>query len=315
MAEHTGIEWTDTTWSCITGCERCSPGCAHCYAEVLTATRLKEQPKYKGLAIITASGEPHWTGDIRLHPDELLTPLRWRKPRKVFVNSMSDTFHHDVPESFLDQMFASMALAGQHIFQVLTKRALRMRAYLSGHGVQDRVYEAMELLAEKVGIADFLFDAWPLPNVWIGASVEDQQRADERIPWLCQTPAAVRFLSCEPLLGPVDLNFACEPRQSDGSLERGRYLKGVNALRESGIHWVIIGGESGRDARPCHVDWILDLVRQCQAAGVACFVKQLGGYVFAKGGDQITIRLKFRDSKGGDPSEWPEDLRVREFPA
>jgi len=466
---NTSIEWTDATWSPVTGCTKVSAGCKHCYAEGV-AERFWGERKFT---------------DVRCHPERLEAPLHWRKPRRVFVNSMSDLFHEDVPDEFIDRVFAVMALAPQHTFQVLTKRPERMRAWVSDPETPFRVTRAMDSLhgtpraAEEVRpIAGFpgyfasshgtiyserrghrrhmrpdygdqgharvqlhregesqrgkrmlvhrlvletfvgqppspdaqgrhldgnprnnaaenlswgeqgdnwgdskrhgthrryskldqaTVDAirsraaqgesgealgrefgvsgtqvrnivagrqwatkaligWPLPGVWLGVSVEDQRAADERIPLLLQTPAAVRFLSCEPLLGPLDLRSCLEDRKR----------------RHVGLDLVIVGGESGPNARPCDVAWVRSIVKQCEAAGLACFVKQLGALPFVGDGKHTHVAgqrgygvvcdqgdpcphcgkhpithwpsLVLRDRKGSDPSEWPDDLRVREFP-
>ncbi len=286
----TKIEWCDETWNVLTGCTRVSPGCENCYAERLAATRMKNHPRYHGVAKMTPAG-PRFTGEVREHHQLLDVPRRWRKPRMIFVSAQSDLFHPDVPAEFIAKVFATMAEARRHRFQVLTKRPER----------------AADLLNDPPGGT-----TWPLPNVWIGTSVEDQQRADERIPHLLNCPAAVRFLSVEPLLGPIDL------RLEDCWIPDDCY-----ELRER-LHWVIIGGESGPGARPMDIAWARSLVEQCRTAGVACFVKQLGARptgchdrVETRRARSTTYRFKpvrLRDRKGGDPSEWPEDLRVREFP-
>ena len=493
---NTSIEWTDATWSPVTGCTKVSAGCKHCYAEGV-AKRFWGDRKFT---------------DVQTHPDRLDAPLRWRKPRRVFVNSMSDLFHEDVPDEFIDRVFAVMALAPQHTFQVLTKRPERMRAWVSDPETPFRVTRAMDSLhgtpraAEEVRpIAGFpgyfasshgtiyserrghrrhmrpdygdqgharvqlhregesqrgkrmlvhrlvletfvgqppspdaqgrhldgnprnnaaenlswgeqgdnwgdskrhgthrryskldqaTVDAirsraaqgesgealgrefgvsgtqvrnivagrqwatkaligWPLPGVWLGVSAEDQATADERIPLLLETPAAVRFVSCEPLLGPIDVTVL---QRSDGwqvdSL-RGIYSHSCDegfdhpaAYEEvpGGPHldWVLVGGESGPNARPCDVAWIRSIVEQCGEAGLACFVKQLGAVPFVGDGKHTHVSgyrgygvvcdqgdpcphcgkhpitqwpsLVLRDRKGSDPSEWPDDLRVREFP-
>ena len=264
--------------------------------------------------------EPGHFTDVRTHPDRLDAPLRWRKPRKVFVNSMSDLFHDAVPDEFIDRVFAVMALAPQHTFQILTKRPERMRDYmlrLAGTpGCADQVSEAARAMGRSI-----TFMSWPLPNIWLGVSCEDQKTADERIPLLLDTSAAVRFLSCEPLLGPIDMRIAT--------------FNGADSIESlEGIHWVIAGGESGPGARPCDVAWVRSIVEQCKDAKVACFVKQLGAKPVARDRWDMTeeqfvaldasedgwseadgpVVLRLRDRKGGDPSEWPEDMRVREFP-
>lgn len=279
----TKIEWTDETWNPVSGCTKVSTGCKNCYAERVA------QRFWKGRKFT----------EVQMHADRLDQPLRWRKPRRVFVNSMSDLFHEAVPDEFIDEVFSIMMAAPKHTFQVLTKRPGRARAYMK--------LRAGALLEPHGDVGQRLFDLraaldstreWPPRNVWLGVSCEDQQRADQRIPQLLDTPAAVRFLSCEPLLAPIE--FSDVTKRSDAVQQLGK-----PAL--AGIDWVIVGGESGAGARPCYVAWIRSIVEQCKAAGVACFVKQLGAV--PRGGPWALM-----DSKGGDPAEWPEDLRVRQWP-
>lgn len=336
----TGIEWTDKTWNPVTGCAKVSEGCRNCYAEVMakrTFGRLyppvyDKHPDTKNdagpLRLTEVLGRSRRFTDVQCHPDRLDAPLRWRKPSKVFVNSMSDLFHPDVPNEFIDRVFAVMAYASfrwGHQFQVLTKRPDRMRAYLAD-GRQLRVCEALGGLAAEWGqtqreageSARAACLNWPLPDVWLGTSIEDQPTADARIPEVLATPAAVRFVSYEPALGPVD--FEAVPLPWPGCSTYG--LRGVLApvaLKETEpddwkywtrvqgrLNWVIVGGESGPKARLCDVAWIRSVVEQCKAAGTPCFVKQLGA--------NVRSRVRLRDPKGGDPAEWPEDLRVRQWP-
>ena len=208
MADGSAIEWTDATWNPIVGCSVVSPGCTNCYAMRVAGARTAHTAKYQGLTKPSKAG-PVWTGDVRLWERALTEPLRWREPRKVFVNSMGDLFHPAVPAEWIDRVFAVMALAPQHVFQILTKRPENMRAYvLDALGrVADRV-EAARSDRSAVGPLPHLAPGdqwWPLPNVWLGTSVEDQPRADERIPILLDTPAAVRWISAEPLIGAVDI--------------------------------------------------------------------------------------------------------------
>lgn len=242
-------------------------------------------------------------------------PLRWKRPRRVFVNSMSDLFHEDVPVDFIADVFAVMRDAKQHTFQVLTKRPERMRSFVN-EWIKDETPKEMP------------------PNVWLGVSVEDQKAADERIPHLFMTPAAVRFLSCEPLLGPVSImRYIGVPDRAkvgkigadhadfdplvgvllEQALDQGR--ASVHASSQM-LNWVIVGGESGPKARPCAVEWIRDLVKVCELHEVPVFVKQLGanstGWFDDEGPTDHAHQLK--DRKGGDPEEWPEDLRVRLYP-
>ena len=245
MADHSKIEWTDATWNPVTGCTEVSPGCDRCYAKTFAE-------RFRG-----APGHYFENGfDVTFRPDKLDQPLRWTRPSRVFVNSMSDLFHADVPDEFIVKVFAVMALADRHTFQLLTKRHGRMRSLLSSRKFR-------EALRCELGWPDLV--EWPLPNVWLGVSVEDQKRAGLRIPALLDTPAAVRFLSCEPLIGPVDLDgaaiawWACFPDEPTG-----------------GIDWVIVGGESGRGARTMNVEWARTLRDQCSAHGVAFHFKQWG---------------------------------------
>lgn len=262
MSAHTGIEWTDRTWNPITGCSEVSPGCANCYAARLTATRLSTHEDYKGLAVID-DGQARFTGELRFHADRLEEPLHWRKPSRVFVNSMSDLFHDGVLEDWLFSVFGVMALTQRHAFQVLTKRPEKMHSFLSDvEGAAGFVYRAFS----RIGAwptCDMAHE-WPLPNVWLGVSTENQNFAHERIPWLLDTPAAVRFISAEPLLGPIRL---------------GIYVyKNPNEQREL-LDWVIAGGESGPNARPMHPEWALSLRDQCVADGVPFFFKQWGSWI------------------------------------
>lgn len=256
------IEWTDVTWNPTRGCSRVSPGCEHCYAERMAHRLNHPGGAYEGLTRLTARG-PVWTGDVRLVNDQLEAPLRWRKPRMVFVDSMSDLFHEWVPFEFIDQVFAAMALCPQHTFQVLTKRPERMREYLSPLRVE-RVERQEETIAPELRC----WPEWPLPNVYLGVTAENQDAADARIPLLLDTPAAVRFVSAEPLLGAL-------------VLERlGRHWLGPpsqSAGMNYGLDWVIVGGESGPGARPMDGAWVRSIRDQCTAEVVPFFFKQWGG--------------------------------------
>lgn len=253
----TSIEWTERSWNPIVGCTKVSPGCAHCYAETM-ARRLKAmgRPEYQD----AINGNGKWTGRVTLVPERLDEPLRRKKPTVYFVNSMSDLFHEDVPDEFIYQVFARMILGSQHTYQILTKRPQRALNW----------FETFKPEARTNNVE------WPLSNVWFGVSVENQKAADERIPYLLQTPAAVRFLSCEPLLGPVDIS---EWLPSTQELTLG-FLGNHNPIFRKAtdcIGWVIVGGESGPHARPMHPDWARAIRDQCQVAGVPFFFKQWGG--------------------------------------
>jgi protein gp37 len=276
MGDKTGIEWTDATWNPVSGCSKVSQGCKHCYAEALFPR------PYPGRKFT----------DVRCHPERLKQPICWARPRRIFVNSMSDLFHELVPFEFIDQVFGVMAATPRHAYQILTKRPERMLEYLSlaTPGRMHRVWaaEAEFKRHERDGRVHV---TWPLANVWLGVSVEDQENLEARLPLLQQTPAAIRFLSCEPLLGPLE-------------------LKGVLSL-----DWIIVGGESGRDARPFNIEWARDLVRQCDQFDVPCFVKQLGASPHLQLSSSACVEpLSYIDRKGGDWDEWPADLRVRQFP-
>ena len=264
------IEWTDATWNPVTGCTKVSNGCKHCYAERV----------WKRLA-----GNPHCEyfkrefTNVKCHPDRLDQPLRWKKPRRIFVNSMSDLFHESIPFEFIASVFAIMSVTTRHTYQVLTKRPERMIEFFKWANA----YPPDEFLADEKIIdhwpeqvsykgSDNCGPLFPYKNVWLGVSVEDQQAADERIPLLLQTPAAVRWLSLEPLLGPVDFF-----KSSDNWLKQG-YKPWLNAPILTDIHWVVVGGESGPKARPMHPEWVRTIRAQCLAADVPFFFKQWGEY-------------------------------------
>lgn len=304
MAGRSRIEWTDSSWNPVRGCSRVSEGCRHCYAEPISARFSGPGLPFEGLATIVTrpngSKEARWTGKVRAASDEvLLQPLRWKRPRKIFVNSMSDLFHENLPDEVIDRVFAVMALCPQHTFQILTKRPERMRNYLQAPGVVRRVYElACDLVLahnlQVVLIAPGVdtrhappgqrveLDRWPLPNGWLGVSIEDQVTADTRTPYLLDTPAAVRFLSCEPLLGPIDVDGLCDGWKFFNPLSGHRWhdapddAAGGSDFAGERVQWVIVGGESGPDARPMHPDWARSLRDQCERAGVPFFFKQWG---------------------------------------
>jgi protein gp37 len=279
-------------------------------------------PHYAGLTMKTKAGAV-WTGKVAVAADNIfLAPLRWKKPARVFVNSMADLFHEDVPDEIIDRAFAVMALCPHLTFMVLTKRSKRMREYMSAPDVAARIWKAAGEIANdnerlylwalaKAGAYWGGATPLPLPNVWLGVSVEDQPRADERIPDLLATPAAVRFLSCEPLLDLVRIPDVIN-RGTDGIWLDPLRPKGL------GINLVIIGGESGPRSRPFALEWARSLVAQCKATGVAAFVKQLGAKPYEtplRSDPNYHRPLKLKDKKGGDMAEWPEDLRVRELPS
>jgi protein gp37 len=311
----TPIEWTDYTWNPIrarrtdplpqsaladgprtgTFCTRISPGCTHCYASVIN------KRFGNGLEYTVPNLER-----VEFFIDEkiMAEPLHRKKPARIFVGDMFDLFHEAIPDDLIGEVFAVMEQCCQHTFQVLTKRAERMRKILS---------EAADTAPQRYrGLL-------PLSHVWLGVSVEDQQRALERIPRLQETPAAVRFLSIEPQLEHIELGH--------DTPEVGwiSYLTGFDGCDPviPGIDWVICGGESGPGARPFNLAWAESLLEQCRAAGVPFFMKQLGSHpqVHSCRDESCTHpdcgmeTVRQHDRKGGEPSEWPESLRVREFPS
>jgi protein gp37 len=276
----TSIEWTEQTWNPVVGCSIVSPGCTNCYAMKMAARieAMGNQPRYAGTTK-NVNGNAVWTGKLAMVPDSaFLAPLRRKKPTTYFVNSMGDLFHEDCPDEWIDRVFAVMALAPQHTFQVLTKRAERMRQWFDGDRA-DRVGLAMLAIVDRIPHGHRRLP-WPLSNVWLGVSTERQQEADERIPLLLQTPAAVRFISAEPLLGPIDLtmihgrHWALTQHMNALSGTANPSLEGV--APKANLDWVIVGGESGAGARPMHPDWARGLRDQCAAASVPFFFKQWG---------------------------------------
>jgi protein gp37 len=311
MGAKTNIQWTGSSWNPIAAylkrdivvggrtfkkgtrgwfCSKVSPGCANCYAEGINM-RLGN-----GLAYVRVN-----LADIEWRIVGLDAPLRWTKARRIFVCSMCDLFHASIPVAMIDQVFAVIALAQRHTFQVLTKRSDRMREYMSAPDLKARLAWRMGAIT-ALGVGKFRTNRtfieeggrivsgitdgtlWPLPNLWLGTSAEDQQRFDERFEDLIQTPAAVTFVSAEPLLGPIDIvgtwqrvsnklrdQQIVSPRPVR-EVDRDEALKALHYV----LQWLIVGGESGRGARPCNVQWIRDIIEQCKAAGVAVFVKQLG---------------------------------------
>lgn len=282
MSTNTKIEWTDTTWNPLRGCSRVSEGCRNCYAERQAIRQVNGV--YAGLVHI-ANGHPSWTGKVSFVEDHLLDPLSWKKPRRVFVNSMSDLFHENVLDEWIDKIFAVMALCPQHTFQILTKRPQRMLAYMQmiagEKDIQRWINAAYDSDPDLSPCAAGLMEDldWPLPNVWLGVSVENQKAADERIPLLLETPAAVRFISAEPLLGSVEIRqwIGLECRHEDSWSESDTNATVCRECdRMAFLDWVIAGGESGPGARPMRPSWSRSLRDQCSAAGVPFFFKQWG---------------------------------------
>lgn len=325
MGKGTSIEWTDVSWPVVNGCRRVSAGCENCYAERLTATRLSKTPKYQCLAVYGKNG-PRWTGETRLWVPHLDLPMTIRKPSRIFVADMGDLFYEGVTDEDIAAIFGVMAACPQHTFQVLTKRPERMRAWFSALDAcreapgRDGEVRRCIAAADRRGLdREFHIDyrPWPLPNVWLGVSVENQATADERIPVLLETPAAVRWISYEPALGPVHFDPATLGPRGHLAETFGNPL----------INWVVCGGESGPGARPFDIAWARSTVNQCDEAGVPAFIKQLGARPFERRscdapacncGGEHDHPITLDDRKGGDWGEWTggplTHLRVREFP-
>lgn len=318
MADKSKIEWCDASWNPVRGCSRVSKGCEHCYAERV-AHRLRDAG-YDGLTRMTEHG-PVWTGEVRPVPKLLDYPLRWKRPRRIFVNSVSDLFHEKVPIEFISQVFNIMGsrtlecgkrhlheeecwTGEPHTFQILTKRPEQMRQIIlelpdyvgehwPGHSTISIAMEAGN---------------WPLPNVWLGVSVENQPTFDERWPYLRDTPAAIRFISYEPALGPVDFSSSLPPskreicicdREKNNYTADNPYCKWPHGKKT--LNWIICGGESGPRARSMQPDWARSIRDQCRAAGIAFFFKQVGGRTPKAGGRLLDGRAW---------SEYPEVERI-----
>jgi len=305
----TKIEWTEYVWNPITGCSVHSPGCTNCYAMKLAGTRMKHHWSRKGLTVDTKAG-PVWTGDVRFNEEWLTQPLRWKRPRMIFVCAHADLFHEKVPDEWIDRIFAVMALCPQHTFQVLTKRADRMRSYLADSNMHFRVAMTDVNMRLQGHSVETMYRALPLRNVWLGVSVEDQKRANERIPDLLATPAAVRWLSCEPLLGPIKIDLLPDYRHArDCAYVTTDGPAGCTCSAASGgIDWVVAGGESGPGARPMHPDWARSLRDQCTAAGVPFLFKQWGEWT-PKGSVDIYCHGPERNQRAHPNSEGLSMLR------
>lgn len=347
----TAIQWTDEVWNPVVGCSRVSSGCDHCYA--INMAHRGMSPAHRGLTKLrpkdAARPGVDWTGDVRLLEGMLGRPLRWRAPRRVFVNSMTDLFHHAVPFPFIAAVFGAMASCPQHTFQVLTKRPERALEFFrwierraeDGKRLfpdEDPAWRIGQLLAVELnraaGVSGYVpgkrangyqdFDprraAWPLQNVHLGVSVEDQATADERIPLLLQIPSVVRWVSYEPAIGGVDFTPWMWPTHwcwdarfktpEDAIAEGATATRTRQRLVLQGsefIDWIVIGGESGPGARPFDLAWARSLIKQVSAAGVPLFIKQLGARPVIDGQP-----VELQDRKGGDMDEWPSDLRVRQ---
>jgi protein gp37 len=293
----TDIEWTagddgskGATWNPFRGCARVSAGCENCYAETMAGRFSGPDMPFANVIRQTEKGRAVWNGRVFVVEGHLADPIAWTKPRRIFVNSMSDTFYEKLSNEAVAAVFGVMALAPQHTFMLLTKRAKRMHDWFTWVSSQDKPapYVCAEAL-KRFGIVRFGPVEWPLSHVWLGVSVENEDTAP-RISWLTKTPAKTRFISYEPALGPV--NF--EPH-----------------FATKAIHWCLVGGESTHEGRPFDLAWARAAIAQCRQYGVAPFIKQLGAHPIENG---TPYKLRAHALKGNLPEEWPKDLRVREFP-
>jgi len=314
MSATSNIEWTDATWNPIAGCSKLTSGCANCYALRMShriASMEKHPGRYNGIVRATPRGAA-WTGLVNVDWAEIDKPLRWQKPRMVFACSMSDLFYEGVSDVVIDQVFGIMTLAQQHTFQILTKRSSRMRRWFENLP-ENPTSQFRGALAARWGLWDErlqnkLIDqwTWPLPNVWIGVTVENQECADRRVPDLLSVPAAVRYVSAEPLLGPLNLSRIKDHGADDNALTGERRMAPY-CYADGGprLSWVIVGGESGPNARLMRESWLRGVLRDCQKASVPVFVKQMG---------TAWARDHELHGKASSPKQWPDDLRVREWP-
>lgn len=334
------IEWTGKTWNPIrarnreTGkvgwhCEKVSPACANCYAETMNVQGGNNPGRF-GTGIRYAVDQ---TSKIEFFLDEktLMAPLHWKKPTSIFPCSMTDLYGSWVPDEWLDQIYAVIAITEQHTYQILTKRPERRREYMKDSAPlrNGRVCHQFGELMRRSKMGSAIWTGWPLPNVWEGISVGNQEEADKMIPILLDTPAAVRWVSYEPALAGVDftsyLTASCDMGHAHSAKWRGTSCVTCDGIISGGLDWLVVGGESGPGARPFNVQWARDVIAQCKASGVPCFVKQFGSAPhcdkarISHRGDPLPSTDGFwrflNDRKGGDMSEWPEDLRVREYPA
>jgi protein gp37 len=297
VGDRTGISWTDASWNPIRGCSRVSQGCVHCYAETVAARFAKPGQPYEGLT----DQHGRWNGKIMVVERHMMDPISWQRPRRIFVNSMSDLFHENLPDVVIDRIFAIMALASRHTFQVLTKRPGRMLKWFnvtpSGASREQLVFDARLYASAGLSVPIFhrspnSWPGWPLPNVWLGVSTEDQHTLEARVPELLRAPAVVHWISAEPLLGALDVSrYVVAATESHGH--------GVTYSERTtpALDWVVIGGESGPGHRPMDPTWAESIAEQCDRAGVAVFVKQDSG------------------SKPGKQGRLSDDLwRLKEFP-
>lgn len=367
MSDGSSIEWTDATWTIAVGCTRVSEGCNACYAISFVHRGLHES--HKGLTIVRPKSATRpgvdWNGKVRTLPENLSQPLQWKKPRRVFVGSMTDLFHHKMPFEYIAAVFGVMAMASHHTYQVLTKRPARMLEFFAWLDEQAKLHhiDALRLAranggrvkpdprvlycveaAAQAGVvwmdlasATRAYSKWPLDCVHLGTSVEDQATADERIPLLLQAPAVIRWISCEPMIGWVDLHYAIDARQRDIDHRDGDPSPWAKVPFGVVLDWVVMGGESGPRARGFKTSWAFNTIEEARGTRTRFYMKQLGSRPYGasgpgkssvgpkgeprawyfddgrdEGGKLRTYRITARN--GGNMSEWPADIRVREAP-
>ena len=293
MADRSAIEWCHATINAISGCSPESPGCTNCFAMRAGG---RNRPNHPATGLTQPSKAGHvWTGAVRFNEDWLRRPLTWARPRRIFWNAHGDPFHPAVPAHWVDRELAAAALTPQHRHILLTKRSARMRAYFADPEVPERVLDAARYLQSLPAAWQ-----WPLPNLWLGVSVEDQPRADQRIPDLLSTPAAVRWISAEPLLEHIDV-IKVLARWLDATPHADRRHIGLGRPL---LDWIVAGGESGPGARPMHPFWVCHLRDQCASAGIPFLFKQWGewGCMHAgETGDAGRMVPAFPDSEYGFP--------------
>lgn len=271
MSDRSKIEWTDTTWNPVQGCSRVSPGCENCYAERMARRFDKPGMWGEGLTVVR-NGKPGWSGDVRLREEIVEDPLRWRKPRRVFVCSTSDLFHEKVPFPYIARVFWTMMRAPKHTFQVLTKRPRRAVEFF--RWLNESPAEELAPHVNERAMSPY----FPPEHVHIGVSAEDQKRLMERVPYLMHIPASVRWLSAEPLLGPLDLGWLDYPDGRIHPLQGLWHEDGTGTVRRRCLDWIVVGGESGQGARPMHPDWVRDIRDACEEHDVPFFFKQWGEF-------------------------------------
>lgn len=314
MSDKSAIEWTDASWNPVRGCSIVSKGCTNCYAMKFAHRFSGPGKAFEGLTTLSKGG-PVWNGKIKLVPEMLDQPLRWKRPRMIFVNSMSDLYHEDVPDEFINKIFDVMEQSREHhwndnkkewvfgeghTFQILTKRPERMMKHAKARLARKKEYAdkfkdcPTEAMRNSPAAKWAQMDATSIrPHIWLGVSAEDYKTYKERVLYLANTPAAIRFVSFEPLLSDI------------GDLM-------LDGVYEGAYQWGIVGGESGPGARPMVMGYAKSIIRQLKAAGVAPFMKQMGAHPTNREGVRCP---HIKHPKGADMVEWPEELRVREFPA